>query len=206
MCHAQAPHPPHAHASRLLPTCALKIADLGKTRDRCAFGTFSPLRGEKEERHRSCTQSYSFRSRFVAASVALPDPGLPAMRTWSPSAMPSGGLSMTRSSAVRPEPISTSRPRSRAIVIVLEHDAVVGADGRDAQSVLVEDQRARRHVDRGFAGSAARAAHWRRRRSSARRSRCRRRAASASCRTRRRPTAPRPRRSPGRSGPDIRAP
>ena len=45
--------------------------------------------------------------------------GALAMRTWSPSAMPSGGVAMTRSSAVSPEPISISAPRSRAIVTVL---------------------------------------------------------------------------------------
>ena len=36
--------------------------------------------------------------------------------TASPSAMPSGGLWITRSSAARPEPISIVWPRSRAIV------------------------------------------------------------------------------------------
>jgi hypothetical protein len=49
---------------------------------------------------------------FLPCSVILP-----AMRTGSPAAIPSGGLSMTRSCALRPEAISTSRPRSRAIVM-----------------------------------------------------------------------------------------
>jgi hypothetical protein len=40
----------------------------------------------------------------------------PAIRTGSPSTAPSGGLSITRSSGARPEPISTNLPKSRAIV------------------------------------------------------------------------------------------
>ena len=40
------------------------------------------------------------------------------------------------------------RPRSRAIVTCLELDLVVGADGRDPQAVLVEDQRARGNAER----------------------------------------------------------
>ena len=57
---------------------------------------------------------------------------------------------MTRSSAVRPErdlDLAAEIARDRDL---LEHDAIVGADGRDAQAALIEDQRARRHADRGF--------------------------------------------------------
>ena len=40
----------------------------------------------------------------------------PPMRTLSPAAIPSGGLTITRSSGLRPDAISTVLPRSRAIL------------------------------------------------------------------------------------------
>ena len=64
--------------------------------------------------------------------------------------------------------ISTSRPRSREIVTGLSTMRSSALDGRDTQPALIEDQRARRHMDRGFRVRQRRAAHWRTRRSSAR--------------------------------------
>ena len=75
-------------------------------------------------------------------------PLAPATRTGSPSARPSGGATMTRSSAESPEASSMSLAEIARDRHGLEQDLVVGTDGRNAQAALVEDQRARRNMQR----------------------------------------------------------
>ena len=62
--------------------------------------------------------------------------------TRSPSTIPSGALSITRSSGDSPDAISIVLPRSRPIVIDFQKDAIIRADGGDAQAALIEDDRA----------------------------------------------------------------
>src|SRR5262252_4980569 len=54
-----------------------------------------------------------FSDTFAGAALS------PAIRTASPSAMPSGGVTTTRSSGERPEASSMVRPRSRAMATFL---------------------------------------------------------------------------------------
>jgi hypothetical protein len=60
--------------------------------------------------HPAVQRSRHFANAMTDASGL---PAAPATRTKSPVAIPSGGLCTTRSSGDRPEPISTSFPRSR---------------------------------------------------------------------------------------------
>jgi hypothetical protein len=59
----------------------------------------------------------------------------------SPSTMPSGALSITRSSGDSPDAISIVLPRSRPIVIDFKRTRS-SAPGGDAQAALIEDDRA----------------------------------------------------------------
>jgi hypothetical protein len=96
---------------------------------------FESLRGNKKR-----PAPYPFTSCLSDTIAGLPFALPSTTRTASPSASPSGGAVMMRSSGAIPDAGSMSRPRSRAMVI--EQHLVVGADGGDAQPVLVENERA----------------------------------------------------------------
>ena len=75
-------------------------------------------------------------------------PAASMTRTSSPSPIESGGLATTRSSWRRPPVISTSVPRSRAILHFLEGDTVVKPDRCDFHRVLAKQQSAGREPQR----------------------------------------------------------
>ena len=116
--------------------------------------------------------AYPFTSCFSDAVAGLPL--APAgTRTGSPSARPSGGAVMTRSSGRKTggdfdflAEVAGDRHR-------LEQHLVVGTDGRDPKAALVENERAGRNMQRQLRRAAAAGGRWHSRPASARRRHCR---------------------------------